>query len=108
MTVEKTLNTADLVPTVLNLLGIDTPYDYLGQDAFNPDYEGYALFPNGSWISDGVACNVNTNGSTQIIQNLKGKSLSDEYMQQMADRTQEFIAISNLLLTSDYYSQVRK
>lgn len=108
ITVDKTLNTADLVPTVLNMLGIDMPYDYLGQDAFDPDYEGYALFPNGSWISDGVACKVNTNGSTQIIQNLKDKFLSDEYMQQMANKTQEFIAISNLLLTSDYYSQVRK
>ena len=41
--VSKTLNTSDLLPTVLNLLGIDAPYSYLGQDAFDPGYVGYAL-----------------------------------------------------------------
>jgi len=39
MTVDKTLNTADFLPTMLNLLGIRSPYHYLGQDAFDPRYE---------------------------------------------------------------------
>ena len=108
VTLDKTLNTADLVPTLLNMLGIDSPYDYLGQDAFDPNYEGYALFPNGSWISDGVVCKVSTNGTSQIIRNLKEKALTEEYLQSMADEVQSFIAVSNLLLTSDYYSTARK
>ena len=29
---------------MLNLLGVDSPYDYIGRDAFDPTYEGYALF----------------------------------------------------------------
>ena len=104
--VTKTLNTADFVPTMLNLLGIDSPYRYLGQDAFDPNYEGYALFPNGSWISDGVVCQVRS-GGYDILQNTKGKKLTDEYMKQMEQRTSAFIHISNLLLTTDYYKEAR-
>lgn len=101
--VEKTLNTADLLPTVLNLMGIDSPYEYLGQDAFDDNYEGYALFPNGSWISDGVACKVSTNGNAEILFNTKGKEITKEYLDDMSKKTQSFIHISNLLLMSDYY-----
>lgn len=100
--VTKTLNTADFVPTMLNLMGIDSPYDYLGQDAFDPNYEGYALFPNGSWISDGVVYSTGS-GKGEILQNTKDKELTEEYMAEMARKTSEFIHVSNLLLTSDYY-----
>ena len=105
MTVEKTLNTADLVPTMLNLLGIDSPYSYLGQDAFDPRYAGYALFPDGSWISDGVVCKTVTGGNVKILRNEKNKELTGEYLDEMAERVRNFIAVSNLLLTADYYSQ---
>lgn len=100
--VTKTLNTADFVPTMLNLMGIDSPYNYLGQDAFDQNYEGYALFPNGSWISDGVVYSTSS-GQPKILRNTKGKELTEEYVAQMAKKTAEFIHISNLLLTSDYY-----
>ena len=103
ITVHKTLNTADFLPTVLNLLGIESPYNYLGQDAFDPDYEGYALFSNGSWISDGVACVVSSGGKTEIVMNQNGKTITDELLEEMALKTASFIQISNLLLTSDYY-----
>lgn len=103
MSVDKTLNTADFLPTMLNLLGINSPYDYLGQDAFDPSYEGYALFPDGSWISDGVACTVNAGRKPVIVQNEKGRPVTEEWLSQMAERSQEFIRISNLLLTSNYY-----
>ena len=100
--VSKTLNTADFVPTMLNLMGIDSPYRYLGQDAFDPRYEGYALFPNGSWISDGVACKVNASGYA-IIENRYQKEITQSYLDEMSKKTQDFIAVSNLLLSSDYY-----
>ena len=105
--VDKTLNTADLLPTVLNLLGIDSPYHYLGQDAFDPNYEGYAMFPNGSWISDGVICNTGSDGKPVIIANENNKVLTEEYLLEMAKKNQEFINISNLLLISDYYKTVQ-
>jgi phosphoglycerol transferase MdoB-like AlkP superfamily enzyme len=106
-TVEKTLSTADFLPTVLNLLGYDSPYSYLGQDAFDPDYEGVAFFPNGSWISDGVVCAAQTGGKVTIVENKKDKPITEEYLAKMAYNSQKFIRISNLLLTSDYYKNIR-
>lgn len=104
-TVDKTLNTADFLPTMLNLLGIQSPYSYLGQDAFEPDYVGYALFPDGSWISNGVVCKVSSGGKAKILRNEKGIEITQEQMDAMQEKVQQFIQISNLLLTSDYYKQ---
>ncbi len=103
MTVTKTLNTADFVPTMLNLLGIDSPHRYLGQDAFDPRYVGYALFPDGSWISQGIVCKVGAGGKATILRNPENKEITPELLEDMATRSQNFIAVSNLLLTADYY-----
>jgi len=105
MQVDKTLNTSDFLPTVLNLLGIDSPYHYLGQDAFDPNYKGYALFPDGSWICDGVVCQVTGKGNT-ILQNTQNIPVTEEFLKQMQDMTREYIRISNLLLTANYYQKV--
>jgi len=102
--VTKTLNTADLLPTVMNLMGLQEDTHYLGQDAFNPDYVGYVIFPNGSWISDGVACKM-VEGEPVIILNEKNKTITEEDLKQMDDIAQAFIGHSNMLLASDYYAR---
>lgn len=107
ITVDKTLNTSDFLPTMLNLLGYSSPYHYLGQDAFDPDYVGYAIFPNGSWICDGVVCEVGAGGKSAIIQNTKDKKITDEWLGQMAQLSAKYIRISNLLLTSNYYQSLQ-
>ena len=98
MQVSKTLNTSDFLPTVLNLLGIDSPHRYLGQDAFDENYKGYALFPDGSWICDGLAYQ---NG--KILMNLQNRSLSQVEIDAMAALSADYRNISNLLLTCNYY-----
>ena len=107
ITVEKTLNTSDFLPTMLNLLGYDSPYHYLGQDAFDPNYGGYVLFPNGSWIRDGVACAASAGAGVQIIQNTKNREVTQQELDEMAKLSREYIRISNLLLTSNYYQSVQ-
>lgn len=102
MRVDKTLNTADFLPTMLNLMGFDSPYDYLGQDAFDPDYQGYALFPDGSWICDGVIYNAG-DSSFSILEDDDHEEVTQEWLDEMNDRVLQYIRISNLLLTSDYY-----
>ena len=102
----KTLNTADFLPTMLNLLGINSPYSYLGQDAFDPDYKGYALFPDGSWICDGVVCRVDAGGKATILQNKNDMEVTQKTINEMAALSREYIRISNLLLTADYYQKV--
>lgn len=100
MEVEKTLNTSDIVPTVLNLLGVESPYHYIGQDAFNESYVGYALFPNGSWISDGVA--YSTLSGLMVLE--EGKEVTDQYLEDMHYLVEEYVRINNLILQSDYYA----
>ena len=101
MQVEKTLNTADLLPTALNLMGVESPYRYMGQDAFDDRYMGYALFPNGSWVCDGVAYSA-ANGKTFILE--EGKTATDERMQEMAQYCYDFARINNLILETNYYA----
>lgn len=105
--VNKTLQTADLVPTILNLFGISSPYEYIGRDAFNPNYVGYALFPNGSWICDGVVCNVETDGKYEILLNEKNRLLTQEYIDEMCTIALQFINANNLVITADYYGSVK-
>ena len=102
--VDKTLDTADFLPTMLNLLGIDSPYDYLGQDAFDPSYEGYALFPDGSWIHNGVVYKT-TGKIGMVLVNNSGEEVPEAHIQKMNEKVMEFIRVSNLLLTSDYYNK---
>ena len=98
MEVTKELNTADFLPTMLNLLGIDPPYNYLGQDAFDPNYEGYVLFPDGSWICDGVAWQ-----NDKILMNKENRTVTQEEIEKIAVLSAEYRNISNLLLTCNYY-----
>jgi len=108
MTVDKTLDTSDFVPTMLNLLGYNSPYHYLGWDAFDPDYVGYALFPNGSWISEGVVCQVGAGGKATVLENARDIPVTEEWINKMAKLSADHIRISNLLLTSNYYQSVQK
>lgn len=98
--VDKTLNTADILPTVLNLLGVDSPYKYIGKDAFDNSYVGYALFPNGSWVSQGVAYSVNSK-RTFVLQD--GARITDEMLAEMAEKVSAFVNTNNLILQTDYY-----
>ena len=102
VTVDKTLNTADLLPTVLNLMGVDSPYSYIGQDAFDDRYMGYALFPDGSWICDGVAYSAETE-ETLILR--EGKTADAQRLEAMGNAVNEFVYINNLILETNYYAK---
>ena len=103
MDVDKLLNTSDLLPTMLNLLGIESSYEYIGQDAFAEGYAGFVPFSNGSWIVGDTAYD---SGKKQYL-SLSGtqQKITAEFQKEMADTVQEFITINNLLLESDYYQE---
>lgn len=103
MAVKKVLNTSDLLPTVLNLLGVVSPYDYIGHDAFDPEYAGFVPFSNGSWILGDAA--YDASGKKFISISGKQQTVSAETQQTMTERVQEFIQINNLILEADYYRQ---
>ncbi len=98
MEVDKLLNTSDFLPTMLNLLGVDSPYSYLGRDAFDPNYTGYVLFSDGSWIYDGVAYSDGV-----ILMNEDDREVTQEEIDAFAELIEEYRNINNLLLISNYY-----
>ncbi len=101
MEVDKVLNTADLLPTVLNLLAIDSPYDYIGRDAFDESYEGFVPFSNGSWIYGDLAYDA---GKKKLLSISGSQQLAGAQLQaQMAEKVQEFIHINNQIMETDYY-----
>lgn len=103
MEVEKTLNTADFLPTVLNLLGIRSEYDYIGSDAFDESYPGYALFSDGSWITGDVAWDA---GKQELLQLRKeAPEVTEDFLSRMGELTEEFTSINNLILETDYYEE---
>jgi hypothetical protein len=103
MEVTKTLNTADFLPTMLNLLGVQSPWDYIGHDAFDENYNGYALFSDGSWISGETAYDAS---SGKHLYREKGiPTVTKQIQEKMSDLAEEFTAINNLILETDYYRQ---
>ena len=103
MEMNKVLNTSDLLPTMLNLLGVESPYDYIGHDAFDDAYEGFVPFSNGSWISGDTAFDSANKKLISISGNQQ--TVTAEFQKEMADEVQEFIRINNLILEADYYQE---
>lgn len=101
--VDKVLNTSDLLPTVLNLLGVDSGYDYIGNDAFDENYEGFVPFSNGSWIAGDTAYDASTKKYLSISG--EQQTVSAEFQAEMAQKVQKFTRINNLILETDYYSE---
>ena len=101
--VDKVLNTSDLLPTVLNLLGVESPYSYLGSDAFDDRYDGFVPFSDGSWIYGDAAWDA----KEKKLFSATGKpvTLSQEAQKAVAERVQEFVRINNLILDVDYYQE---
>ena len=100
MEVDKILNTSDLLPTVLNLLGVQSDYRYIGHDAFDEDYAGFVPFSDGSWISGDVAYDAATG---EYLYLKKGASITEEHAHKISEAVAEFIRINNLILETDYY-----
>ena len=101
MEMDKVLNTSDLLPTVLNLLGVESPYDYIGRDAFDAAYEGFVPFSNGSWICGDTAYDSGTKKYLSISGSQQ--TVTADFQKEMAEATQGFIRINNLILDADYY-----
>lgn len=66
MTVDKTIGSVDVLPTIVNLFNLDTDGRYyIGNDAFSNN-GGYAFFKNHSWIEGDTYFNVDTDISTEL------------------------------------------
>lgn len=102
--VDKLGSQIDVLPTLLNLFGIE--YDsrlIVGKDILS-DTGCLAIFSNYSWVSD-----YGTYNATQRKFTLKeGKNLEnvDEYVKAMNSRVSNAYSISKMIIDNDYYTYV--
>ena len=104
ITIDKVGSQIDVLPTILNLFGVD--YDsrlLVGKDILS-DYEGLAIFSNRSWVTDYGSYNSSTRKFT-----LKdGKELEDidSYVSRINNRVANSFSISKMIIANDYYKYV--
>lgn len=101
-TIKKVASQIDVLPTILNLFGIE--YDsriIIGKDILS-DAPGLAMFSNRSWVSD---YGRYTGGTfTQV----EGEEIGDEYVSRMNKIVANKFSMSTLLMKKDYYKKVIK
>lgn len=102
--VEKVGSQIDVLPTLLNLFGIE--YDsrlIMGKDILS-DTEGIAIFSNRSWVTD-----YGSYQSSRRKFTLKeGKTLENEkeYIARINNKVANYFSISKLIIDNDYYTYI--
>lgn len=93
--VDKVTMQTNILPTVLNLFGIEyNKNNYIGSDALDSEYHGYAFFSDYSWydgnvyVEDGVITN--------------GQVAEESYVQEMGTKIRDVIMKNDLTLRYDY------
>lgn len=102
--VEKTGSNLDILPTVLNLFGVE--YDsrlLMGRDLLS-NSESTVIFANRSFITDKIKYNAVTG---EVI-NLTNEGVNEEYINKMKTIVEGKIQISKLILEKDYYRKIQE
>lgn len=97
LNVDKVAQITDLAPTLLNLFGLEVPKEIMGNDIFDPSYEGYAIFPNNSWVTKEAYVKNGT-----IVYN---NGLSEQEIYEMNKYVDETYTVNDMILDNDYYNR---
>lgn len=100
--VNKVISGIDILPTVLNLFGMD--YDsrlLMGKDIFS-ETEGLAILSDRSWVSDKGKYN---SVSKEFISNTN-EEVSKEYIEKINTEVYQKFSMSSLILDNDYYKKL--
>ena len=90
----------DILPTVLNLFGIDFDSRLLiGRDILS-NSDGIVILSDRSWINEYGKYNASTKKFTAF------KEVSDDYVQKMNEEVYNKYVISKNILENDYYRTV--
>lgn len=98
--VDKVCDQVDILPTVLNLMGVDYDSRLLGGEDILSDSEGLVIFNSRCWISDSGFYNKYTK---EFIPN---KKVSDKYVDTMNTLVSYKLKSTILIMETDYYSSL--
>ncbi len=95
-TVEKVGSNLDILPTLINLFGLDqTAGRYLmGRDLFDTEQEGLAVFEDQTWITD--------RGRREVLAAEEDPKTQD-YVRQTDETVMQMFRYSKMILDEDYY-----
>ena len=94
--VNKVTSQIDILPTVLNLFGIQYKEEYyIGNDAFDKKYKGYVFFSDYSWYDGKIYVE---NG--EIV---NGAQADPKYVEEMNQHITELIEKNDYVLIYDYF-----
>ena len=97
------MNTSDILPTILNLFGMETDASYLGNDIFNEKYPGYVIFPSGDWLTKEVLYR-----DGKIVKEMYDGASADVDTEAMSELAEKYVNVGNLLLKCDSYAEEEK
>ena len=88
------VDTADIVPTLFNMFGIDyDPKIYMGTDVFSRYHENFVYFSDYSWY-DGNIYSKN--------------AISSDYVNEISNKVNQKISINEKIVSSNYYAYYNK
>ncbi len=96
--ITKVTNSLDILPTVVNLFDLEkTPY-WIGEDAFDPAYPGYAYFSNGSWYDGNLYYFADEHVNAYPTAHL-------EYIEKMNEKFYVREKVNEVVLRTDYFGE---
>lgn len=96
--VEKVTCAIDILPTVSNLLGLDSCKYYIGNDAFDDSYQGLVYFPNGSWYDGYIYYKIGNTYSEE----------ENEHIEKINRYILKVSEINDYVISTDYFSRISK
>lgn len=92
--IDTIMDTADILPTVANLFGLNFDLNnYMGDDVFSKNHENFVYFPDGSWYDGKIYSN--DIDKTAIAEN--------DYIRQTSKKVNTKIKINDEIIVSDYF-----
>ena len=86
----------DVLPTLGNMLGIDTPYA-LGHDVFSTD-DHFVVFPYGNWITDKMYYDSQNDEAIMLDEDAV---IGKDYIEKYSQRAEKEISVSNDIIVHD-------
>lgn len=92
--IEKVTSAIDILPTISNMFGLDDKGYHMGSDAFDPEYNGFVYFPNGTWY-DGTIYYTADPSVTYTAEQL-------EYIKNMNEKIHNMKRVNDYTIESNY------
>lgn len=87
----------DVLPTLANMIGINTTYS-LGNDIFNVKDDNVVIFPNGNFLTNKIYYNSSKNEYKVLTSDV---TISENYITELKDYTDTRLKISNDIIVYD-------